>query len=318
MPNVVGMTEAQAKSTLEQAGLVVLVSRVVNTTVTEGTVFNQSIDADTTVTLGTQVEISVAVSDAAEASSATTPSNTAQGSNTPTPTKAPTTAPGNTATPTPTPTPTKAPTAAPGNTATPTPTPTKAPTSTPKPTATNSPTPTPDTNAVFTVTFDSYYGNGVYQGSCGEVIEYSVKYGNHIQNGIPYPYREGHQFIGWEYDGTVYSESEIWRMPIYSDMYFTAEWERNPGFDFSILPREHPDYEPVLYYATFYTEDWEEYATITLERTYYDHIMYDMPEPPTKEGYVFMGWLCTDDGQIYTDCYQHLVDHDLTFIAQWG
>ena len=89
-------------------------------------------------------------------------------------------------------------------------------------------------------------------------------------------------------------------------------------FDFSILPRDHPDYEPVLYYATFYTEEWEEYATITLERTYYDHILDDMPEPPTKEGYVFMGWLCTDDGQIYTDYYQHLVDHDLTFIAQWG
>ena len=316
MPNVIGMTEAEAKTALEQAGLVVYVSKVVNTTVAEGTVFNQSIEADTKVTLGTQVEISVAVSEATEASAASTPSNPAQGSNPATPTKSPAATPGNTSTPTPVPT--KAPTVAPGNTATPIPTPTEVPTSTPKPTATNSPTPTPDTNAVFTVTFDSYYGNGVYQGYCGEVIEYSVIYGNLIQNGIPYPFREGHQFIGWEYDGTVYSESEIRRMTIYSDMYFTAEWERNPGFDFSILPREHPDYEPDLYYATFYTEEWEEYETITLERTYYDHIMYDMPEPPTKEGFVFMGWLCTDDGQIYTDCYQHLVEHDLTFIAQWG
>ena len=60
MPNVVGYTEKDAKSTLENLGLVVSVIYVENPDTAEGTVFDQSIAANTNVTLGTAVELSVA------------------------------------------------------------------------------------------------------------------------------------------------------------------------------------------------------------------------------------------------------------------
>ena len=107
MPDVIGMTEAAAKSTLEQAGLIVVISHVQNTAVTEGTVFEQSISPDANVTLGTQVEISVATTTpVTDTPAATLPNGS-------TPTQTPTKVPGNTSTPTPTPTPTNTPTPTP-------------------------------------------------------------------------------------------------------------------------------------------------------------------------------------------------------------
>ena len=58
MPDVVGYTEKDAKDTLEQLGLIVTVSYP-DGKVTDGTVIKQSIPADTNVTLGTQVVITV-------------------------------------------------------------------------------------------------------------------------------------------------------------------------------------------------------------------------------------------------------------------
>ena len=60
MPNVVGYTENDAKEILDQSGLVAVISYQVNSSVSAGTVFSQNVDADSTVTLGTEIEIIVA------------------------------------------------------------------------------------------------------------------------------------------------------------------------------------------------------------------------------------------------------------------
>ena len=60
MPNVTGMSEAQAKATLQQTGLVVKIKHVQTDSASEGTVLSQSIPAGTNVKLGTEIEISVA------------------------------------------------------------------------------------------------------------------------------------------------------------------------------------------------------------------------------------------------------------------
>lgn len=61
MPNVIGYTEIEAKSVLEMAGLNVTIKYVENPDVIEGTVFEQSIRANTRITADTEVEISVAI-----------------------------------------------------------------------------------------------------------------------------------------------------------------------------------------------------------------------------------------------------------------
>ena len=60
MPNVIGYTENDAKEILDQSGLVAVISYQVNSSVSAGTVFSQNVDADSTVTLGTEIEIIVA------------------------------------------------------------------------------------------------------------------------------------------------------------------------------------------------------------------------------------------------------------------
>ena len=60
MPNVLGMTEINARNALTQAGLVVVASHIQTAEAPDGTVFAQSINAGSNVTLGTTVTISVA------------------------------------------------------------------------------------------------------------------------------------------------------------------------------------------------------------------------------------------------------------------
>ena len=122
MPSVLGMTEADAKGVLEEKGLVVMVTYEETASVPAGTVYSQSIEADTNVSLGMEVTITLARA----------PETTAE-------TTAETEAPKSIfATDTPTPIPTN----------TPTPTNTPAPTNTPTPTPTPSPTPVPKLSAM--------------------------------------------------------------------------------------------------------------------------------------------------------------------------
>ena len=199
MPDVVGMKEKSAKSTLERYGLVVQVVYTQEVKASEGNVISQSIAANTKVTLGTVVEITVATS------KPVTP--------VPTPDAQDTTSTDNTE---------------PSATNTPTPTPTPKPTSTPKPTATSTPSPTPtptskparpttvqmDTSIRYTVSLDfraKEYGN--YSVDCyqGQSV-YSIIWDP--------PSYDGRIFVGWFCDGVRINRDTL----VTSDMDLYIIW----------------------------------------------------------------------------------------------
>ena len=311
MPNVVGMPEVEAKSILEQAGLVVNVTHIQNTEIAEGTVFEQSINPDTNVTLGTRVEISVAsATPVTETTAIVNPGGTmvtpVPGQTaTPKPTNKPTTAPADTETSVPT----NAPTSAPKATDTPT----------PVPTATNSPTPTPP--AECEVVFDSRWGNENYE--YGDLNSYIYKYGQpiydyQIESAFAPTYgRNGYECTGWECDGTFYSRDDLRDLVVTCDMTFYPVWERDPDFPFYTLPKGYPDYEPLLFTVTFDSNGGDAIESMVFEYMYDDHL--DKLPIPAREGYRFNGWLCLEDGNIYYEqYYPTIVYSDLNFVAQWA
>lgn len=87
MPNLIGYTEKDAKSALEQLGLIASVTYAENGSVSAGTVFKQSVPADTKVTLGTEVVITVAT--APKTTATPKPQKKIFATNTPTPTPTP-------------------------------------------------------------------------------------------------------------------------------------------------------------------------------------------------------------------------------------
>ena len=243
MPNVIGMTEAEAKKVLEQAGLVVIISHVQNTAVTEGTVFEQSISPDTNVTLGTQVEISVATATPVTDTPAVTLPN------------------GTTSTP--------APTKAPGNTSTPTP----KPTDTPIPTATNSPTPTltPTPLPEYTISFDSNGGSSV--------SSITRKYGEPLGD-LPEPEKDYYYFTGWTAEGVGVGSNTIVTsdMTLSAQWELKDEWSDWSEWDTTKLTEEENDdgliivevesvyHEGTIIYESFY---WIYVSDDGTERTPY-------------------------------------------------
>ena len=54
---------------------------------------------------------------------------------------------------------------------------------------------------------------------------------------------------------------------------------------------------------------------IAQDKMYGDHV--DMPEPPTREGYVFTGWYADENCVNVWDLENYIVNDDLTLYAGW-
>ena len=206
MPNVVGMSEANARSVLTNSGLVAVVSRVQDTSVASGTVMTQSIAEGTNVTLGTQVTITVAtatvITETPVPTSVTTATTTSIDDSGVVVTTAPTNSP------------TPEPTRAPGTTATPTPSNTPSPTPTPTPVPGATIIPTPTVAPVYTVTFDS---NG------GSTVSSRTYTSGDALGSLPSPTRSNYTFNGWSSGGSSVSSSTV----VTSNMTLVAQWSRD-------------------------------------------------------------------------------------------
>ena len=54
---------------------------------------------------------------------------------------------------------------------------------------------------------------------------------------------------------------------------------------------------------------------IAQDKMYGDHV--DLPEPPTREGYVFTGWYADENCVNVWDMENYIVNDDLTLYAGW-
>ena len=54
---------------------------------------------------------------------------------------------------------------------------------------------------------------------------------------------------------------------------------------------------------------------IAQDKMYGDHV--DLPEPPTREGYVFTGWYAEENCVNVWDMENYIVNDDLTLYAGW-
>ena len=287
MPNVIGYTENDAKSTLEQLGLIVFVTYEENSNVSPGTVFSQSISAETIVSLATEVSISVAT--APETKTATEAPKSIFATNTPIPT------------PTPLPELTVAFDSNGGN-------------SVPSITRTygdsigSLPTPSKEghtfngwiyngsaissstvvtsnmtviaswTANSYTVTYDSNGGSSV-----ASVIRI---YGESIGS-LPSSTREGYTFGGWSYNGSGVSFDTV----VTSDMTLNASWTIN------------------TYTISFDSAGGSDISS--LDYTYGDKLG-DLPEPD-RTGYTFNGW--SYDGSYVSS--STAVTSNMTLTASW-
>ena len=285
MPNVIGYTESDAKSMLEQKGLIVFISYVENSNASAGTVFDQSVAADTNVKLGTEISLSVAAAVA-------------------TPTEAPKSI---FATNTPTPSPTPLPelsvtfdsnggssvssiTRTYGDSIGSLPTTTKegytfdgwiynGSTISSSTTVTSNMTVIASWTAnTYTVTFDSNGGSSV--------SSISRTYGETIGS-LPSTTREGYTFNGWTYNGSNASFDTT----VYSNMTLTASWTINT-----------------------YTVTYDSNGGSSVSSTTYTHgeTLGDLTEPD-RTGYTFDGW--TYDGSYVSS--STTVTSNMTLTASW-
>ena len=201
MPNVMGMKEKNAKSTLEQKGLVVKVVYVQSSS-NAGTVIEQSIAADSKVTLGTVVEITIATAKPVTP----VPAPDAQDTTTTEGTKSTETS----ATNTPTPKPTSTPKPTDGITPTPTPKPAT-------PTPTKAPWEQQNYGQVCCVTVDYAMDDRIenYESFYGATV------GWYLVDPIWYEGFTGKVFDGWYCEGRKVDKSEL----VISDMYIVARWK---------------------------------------------------------------------------------------------
>ncbi len=287
MPNVIGYTENDAKSALEQRGLIVFVTYEENSNVTPGTVFSQSISADTIVSLATEVSISVA----------TVPE-----------TKAPTEAPKSVfATNTPIPTPTPLPeltvafdsnggssvssiTRTYGDFIGSLPTPSKeghtfngwiyngSAIDSSTVVTSNMTVIASWTANSYTVTYDSNGGSSV--------APVTRTYGETIGS-LPSTTREGYTFGGWSYNGSGVSFDTT----VTSNMTLTASWTINK-YTVSFDSNYGSDVSSIVY-------------------THGDNLG-DLPEPD-RTGYTFNGW--TYDGSYVSS--STTVTSNMTLTASW-
>ena len=196
MPDVIGMTEEEAKSLLEQKGLVTYITSESTDSATAGTVFEQSIAAGETVKLGTEVTIKIAKEpdDSVETDETIIESEETTAS------------------------------AAPVYT----------PTNTPKPTPTPTSTPIPESYVSYTCTvvFDADGGYLPYYDEVEDewIYELSHSYTYTVGDTLGYieePELYYRHFVGWKCNGSYVGPDTV----VYGDMYIVAQWEINEDWE---------------------------------------------------------------------------------------
>ncbi|MBG0761995.1 InlB B-repeat-containing protein [Acholeplasma laidlawii] len=128
----------------------------------------------------------------------------------------------------------------------------------------------------YTITFDSNGGN--------VIDNLTLDYSSEIE--LPIPVKEGHTFIGWLLDGSLF---ELTSMPA-NNLELVASWEVNQ------------------YTITFDSNGGDEQADLTLD--YSSEI--ELPIP-VKEGHTFVGWLL--DGSLFE--LTSMPASDLELVASW-
>ena len=111
------------------------------------------------------------------------------------------------------------------------------------------------------------------------------------------PVKDGYIFKGWEYDGSVYSNSGVKDFTVIADenrmMIFTAVWEE------------------ITYTVNYTGEGVTAWSDTGLSRG--DYVVAEAPE---REGYTFLAWEGADGA--YYDAKQMIwLKSDMTFTAQW-
>ena len=208
MPNVMGMKEKNAKSTLEQKGLVVKVVYVQSSS-NAGTVIEQSIAADSKVTLGTVVEITIATAKPVTP----VPAPDTQDTTTTEDTKTSETSTTNEST----------------NVSAPSPTPTSRPipqsSSNPRFKVSPTPTPTPTQSAIPTPNYQHYCDLTIDYGFDGRVEQFKVYEGAPLAwyafDPLWYEDVSGKKFDGWYCEGRRLNPQSDY---VTSDMYVVAKW----------------------------------------------------------------------------------------------
>lgn len=293
MPDVIGMTEEEAKSLLEQKGLVTYITSESADSATAGTVFEQSIAAGETVKLGTEVTIKIAKEpdDSVETDEVLNESEETTSST------------------------------APRNTPTNTPKPTPVPTATPTPV----PTPVPDMSATYTVVFDGYGGHIPYYNYDEDCWDYAITLSFEYSAGDTLGYVEEpidcyyYHFVGWACNGTYVGPNT----PVYSDMYIEAQWEPNEEWedwsewdyyyidDLASLPNQYGYYGDLIVdeYEYYYTP--ETYTVYCYERfeseDFYDedsdsYWCYYLPYVGEVNGYVCHYYLTAESYYPFDFC----------------
>ena len=114
------------------------------------------------------------------------------------------------------------------------------------------------------------------------------------------PEKDGYNFKGWEYDGSVYSNSGVKDFTVIADenrmMIFTAVWEE------------------ITYQVTL-DDTMNAVETIA---DLHNGDEFVLPSAPDKEGYSFVAWMDQANGAYYMENGKLTIDRDYDFIAVWS
>lgn len=116
------------------------------------------------------------------------------------------------------------------------------------------------------------------------------------------PVKDGAIFLGWEYDGDLYSNSGVKSFTVIADedrmMVFNAVWE---DITYTVTVDPDIDGESADVFEPLYHGD-----------------EFILPAAPDKDGYSFAAWMDLDNGAYYMENSKISIDRDYDFIAIWS
>ena len=296
MPDVIGMTEEEAKSLLEQKGLVIYITSESTDSATAGTVFEQSIAAGETVKLGTEVTIKIAQEPDDSAETDETIIVIEETTSSAVPQITPTNTPKPTPIPTPTPTPI--------------------------------PTPVPAVSATYTVVFDGNGGHIPYYNYYDDCWEYDITQSFEYSAGDTLGYVEEpidcyyYHFVGWACNGTYVGPDTV----VNSDMYIEAQWEVNEEWsdwsEWDYYYTDDLDNLPEKYdmYGDLIVEEYEYNCTPTT-RPVYCYYRFESQDFYDEENDIYWCYYLPYAGQVDGyECYYYArieSDYQLDFYGYY-
>lgn len=156
---------------------------------------------------------------------------------------------------------------------------------------------------IYTVTFAYNYGNK------GTYTTLTVEDGQSVECPNA-PTRSGYTFEGW-YTKSSGGEKYDFSTVVTGDMTLYAHWDKvSSGGGGTVVPPEEPE-QPSAFTVTFDSNG----GSLISDQTVLAGNIAENPKEPTKEGYIFGGWINEEDSSRYD--FTEKVTSDVSLYAIW-